>query len=242
MRSVGIRSRRESLVVQRWVLGGVLEYSFSGEAPTLPSRRTGQVKSSRSQVKMDFLKSHIKLCLKTLYTKRHRENQGWSFADEDVKLLNKDAHFSVSVSMHFFSLANSNRLWVLVRDAAQDYIGRVYGILKNGTIVLFKIPTIELWKFSTSRPNGARRFHSMFQEQVGFFAGMLAEHRSWWSDEAESIVKIVAQMYRVLIRWNFKKQGCGWRKHKIFGNIWSFCPSTLAEPTVGLIRLISHLV
>ena len=47
---------------------------------------------------MDFLKSHIKLCLKTLYTKRHRENQGWSFADEDVKLLNKDAHFSVSVS------------------------------------------------------------------------------------------------------------------------------------------------
>ena len=88
-----------------------------------------------------------------------------------MKLLNKDAHFSVSVSMHSLIL-------VLVRDAAQDYIGRVYGILKNGTIVLFKIPTIELWKFSTSRPNGARRFHSMFQEQVGFFAGMLAEHRS----------------------------------------------------------------
>jgi len=66
----------------------------------------------------------------------------------------------------------------LVRDAAQDYIGRVFGILQNDTKVLFKIPTIELSKFSTSRPNGVQQYHSMFRERVEFFGGMLAEHRS----------------------------------------------------------------
>jgi hypothetical protein len=65
-----------------------------------------------------------------------------------------------------------------VRDAAQDDIGKVFGILQNDTIVLFKIPTIELWEFSTSRSNGVQQFHSMFREQVEFFGGMLVEHRS----------------------------------------------------------------
>ena len=52
-------------------------------------------------------------------------------------------------------------------DAAQDYIGRVFGILQNDTKVLFKIPTIELSKF-TSRPNGVQQYHSMFLERVEF--------------------------------------------------------------------------
>ena len=65
----------------------------------------------------------------------------------------------------------------LVRDAAQDYIGRVFGILQNDTKVLFKIPTIELWEFSSSRSNGVQQFHSIFWEQVEFFGGMLVEHK-----------------------------------------------------------------
>ena len=129
-----------------------------------------------------------------------RRGQAWSLADDDMNCWLKRPYF---LCVRVYAFANYNRFWALVCDAAQDYIGGVCGSLRNGAIVLFKIPTIEPLEVFTSRSNRVWQFHSMFRECVEFFGGMLAEHRRWWFDEAECIVKIVAQMFRVLILVEF---------------------------------------
>ena len=72
-------------------------------------------------------------------------------------------------------------------------------------MVLFKIPTIEPSEVFTSRSKRVRITNPTFQGLDVFFKEMLVEHLSRWFDEAECIVKIVAQMFRVLSWWSFQK-------------------------------------
>ena len=98
-------------------------------------------------------------------------------------------------------------------------------------MVLFEIPTIEPSEVFTSRSKRVRISNPTFQGLDVFFKEMLVEHWSRWFDEAECIVKIVAQMFRVLSWWSFsEKQGCGGLEHKNFqGKFWSFCLDAIAE-------------
>jgi hypothetical protein len=86
----------------------------------------------------------------------------------------------------------------------QDCI-EIFGIVRNGTMVLFEIPTIEPSEVFTSRSKRVRITNPTFQGLDVFFREMLVEHWCRWFDEAECIVKIVAQMFRVLSWWSFQK-------------------------------------
>ena len=72
-------------------------------------------------------------------------------------------------------------------------------------MVLFEIPTIEPSEVFTSRSKRVRITNPTFQGLDVFFKEMLVGHWSRWFDEAECIVKIVAQMFRVLSWWSFQK-------------------------------------
>ena len=113
----------------------------------------------------------------------------------------------------------------LERDAVQDFFGWIFNILGyvTGTMVLFQISTIDPSMVFTPRPwsDWVQMSNPTFQGLDVFFWDMLAEHSCRWFDEADCMVRIVAQMLRVLIWWSIspRKQGCGWLEHKSFGKI-----------------------
>ena len=90
-------------------------------------------------------------------------------------------------------------------------------------MVPFEIPTIEPSEVFTSRSKRVRITNPTFQGLDVFFREMLVEHWCRWFDEAECIVKTVAQLFRVLNRLRFVEQGCGGLEHKTFnGNSGHF--------------------
>ena len=132
---------------------------------------------------MDFLKSHIKLCLKTLYTKRHRENQGWSFADEDVKLLNKDAHFSVSVSMHSLILTGYGSLFAMLRKTT---LGECMEFLKMAQLCCSRFQPLSFGSFQLQGRMGHDDFIQCSKNKLGSLP------ECWLNTEVDGLMKLKA--------------------------------------------------
>ena len=135
--------------------------------------------------------------------------------------LNMPCSFCVCVH----ALANLYRLWasnvMLCKTSLDEYSTFLDMSLAQWCCSRFQQSILQ-W-FCTPRPwsDWVQMSNPTFQGLDVFFWEMLAEHSCRWFDEADCMVRIVAQMLRVLIWWSIslRKQGCGWLEHKSFGKI-----------------------